>query len=289
MIAQVVDPTMTNPQTNLIDEVTALGSTLAVDQTYRTTCLKCGGGASKERSFSITRTSQSRILYKCFRATCGWGGTIVGGIDWSKEIVLPFEKRLRTLSAPVDKLDENQVRWFRDRFGISPDADTGYCDSKDMYAYKVRGPNQQHRGWQLRSYVPGRSLRADNYIIRDEPFVSWYFPKDKELGGVIVVEDIPSARKVATCGIASVALLGCSIDFERAYEIGANNEGFTILALDRGTLAQALGYKTKYEALWGSVEVWQLDKDLKDVTRQRIRRALYDGATDFISDPDKQE
>lgn len=275
--------------TRLTDEVEAIGSALAPNRTLRTVCPCCGGGSTKESSFCITRTAQGRLLYKCFRATCHWRGSLIDGAIANPEPAVPFSRRLREFRASVSELTDNQLEWFRQRFGLGPDPDTLYCDSKDMYAYRVRGPDRQLRGWQLRAYHAGAPLRADNYVMRDEPFMSWYFPKDKEIGAVVVVEDIPSARKVALCGVAAVAMLGSSLDYERAYEIGDHSEGFTILAMDRGTLPQALNYRDKYEAIWGTTEIWQLDKDLKDVSRKRIREALYDGKSDFISNPDKQE
>ncbi len=91
---------------------------------------------------------------------------------------------------------------------------------------------------------------------------------------------------MASCGISCCSLLGTNLDFERAYEIAERCENFVILALDRGTLPKSIEYRNRYEALWGSVEIWQLDKDLKEVTRKRINEALYDGKSDFISVPD---
>lgn len=277
-----------SPSTTLKDEVAALGAALPDGGTYRGICPKCGGGTSKEASFAISRLKE-RVFYRCFRAKCHWGGTLIEGCYWSDKIDLPFPKNLRLFQRPYDDLDEPQIEWFRTQFGISPDNRTFWVPSMDVYAYKVVGPDEQHRGWQLRNYLPGALIKNDNYVHRDEPFISWYRPKEVLLGGVVVVEDIPSARKVAACGVASVALLGTSVDYERAYEIAEQCEGFVILALDRGMMQTMVGYRQRYEALWGSVEIWQLQEDLKYVARNRIKEAIFNGKSDFISLPDKDE
>lgn len=266
------------------DEVVLVGATLKPGWTVRVICPKCGGGTQRETSCAVSKDSKGVVFFKCFRAKCNWGGTISQGLTVADVEALKVKRtRIRTLNDPIEPLDAIQVLWYREKFGVSPDKDTYYCSTKDMYAYKVRGPDGQTRGWQLRSYVPGVTVRALNYIERDEPFMAWYFPKLPEIGGVIIVEDIPSARKCATCGIASVALLGNSIDFERAYEIAGKCENFAIIALDRGTLMQAISFRQMYESLWGSVEIWQLQEDLKYVARTRIREAIFDGKSDFIS------
>lgn len=265
------------------DEVQFLAQELAMGQTKRYRCPKCNGGQSGESSFAISKSFQGRVFYCCFRAKCSWRGTIFSGLVTGDKIALPFAKLQRRFDRPTEELDQHQLTWYREKFGLSPDSGVCYCPSKDMYAYKVYGPDAQIRGWQLRDYTPGAVIKADNYLHRDEPFISWYWPKETLLGGVVVVEDIPSARKVASCGVAAVALLGTSIDYERAYEIAAYSESFVILALDRGTLMKAIEYRQRYEILWGSVEIWQLKEDLKDVKRTRIREALYDGKSDFVS------
>lgn len=269
------------------DEVVFIGEGLGVGQTKRSVCPKCGGGESREQGcFAVSRSVPGRVHFICFRAKCSWKGTISAGTLVGGKIEVPYEKRLKKFSRSVEDLNAIQIQWFRDKFGISPDDDVVWCDSLGMYAYQIRGPDGQLRGWQCRDYRPGAIIKASNYVHRDEPFISWYHPDERNIGGVVVVEDIPSARKMASCGVTSVSLLGTSIDFERAYEIAERCENFVILALDRGTLPKCIEYRNQYEALWGSVEIWQLDKDLKAVTRKRINEALYDGKSDFISVPD---
>lgn len=272
----------TKMETSPYDDVVFLGHALQVGETQRYQCPKCHGGQSSEASFAISKSLYGRIHYCCFRAKCQWRGTISAGVHVGDRIELPFAKRLRIFDRPTEELTSDQIAWYREKFGLSPDSDVRWCDSTQSYAYKVFGPNGQRRGWQLRDYRPGATLRANNYVERDEPFISWYFPDKPEIGGVVIVEDIPSARKVSSCGIASVALLGGAIDYERAYEIAALAENFVILALDRGTLPKQIEYRQRYECLWGSVEIWQLQEDLKYVNRKRIREAIYDGKSDFV-------
>lgn len=267
---------------NPYDEVQVMAETVPLGCTTRFMCPKCAGGVSREKgTFAVSRTDGGRVYFCCFRAKCCWRGTITSGLV-SQVAAAPISK-IRLFTRPTEELTSEQLVWYRTKFGLSPDHGVRFCPSSGMFAYKVYGPDNQVRGWQLRDYNPGVTVKALNYLHRDEPFISWYFPRKPIIGGVVVVEDIPSARKVASCGVAACALLGTAIDFERAYEIASLAENFVILALDRGMLAKQIEYRQKYEALWGSVEIWQLQEDLKYVNRKRIMEALYDGKSDFIS------
>jgi len=279
MIAQVI--TLPSQKTNL-EEVELLASTLSKGTTYRGICPRCGGGQSKENSFAVSKSTSGSLYFKCFRAKCQWQGTLRGGVITAENITAPHHAT-RLMDRPVEALDENQVRWFREKFGISPDEHVYWVPSKDMYAFKILGPLGQHRGWQLRSFQPTSLIKCTNYNHRAEPFMHWFFPQKAEMGGVVVVEDYISARKVSLCGVAACCLNGTHIDFERAYEIAGYCEDFVVLALDRGTMPQMITYRQRYEPLFGSTEIWQLDLDLKYVSRKRIREALYDGKSDFIS------
>lgn len=279
MIAQVT----TNGRVNPYDEVAALADMLGKGETRRFICPKCSGGYSHEQSFCVTHTDIGRIFYCCFRASCRWKGTLLSGRFVGGGIELPYNKKIRKLERPLDELNEDQLQWWRKEFGMSPDCRTLYCDSREMFAYKVLGPFEEHRGWQLRTHFGEK--KCDNYVHRDGPFISWYKAEKRVFGGVVIVEDPVSARKVSICGVDACALLGTSLDYERAYEIGENSNGFVIIALDRGTISTAISYRQRYECLWGSVEIWALDKDLKYVDKRRIAQGLYEGKSDFISVP----
>lgn len=278
MIARV------NQTAKALDEVELTAETMTNDSTYRGTCPKCGGGASKERSFSISKDAKGSVFFQCWRATCQYRGKT----QRSNPLGTPRQDespRPRLFTHPVDKLSDNQILFYRQKFGMSPGSEISWCGAMDRWAYKVFGPDGQTRGYVLRAHHPkAGQLKSLNYVhLRDEPFIGWYTAPQPWVGGVVVVEDMDSARKVSINGISSVALNGCAIDYDRAYEIGRMSEGFVCLALDRGTMKQALEYRQRYETLWGNVEIWQLDQDLKYVPSQRIREAIFGGKTDFIS------
>jgi hypothetical protein len=287
-------PSIPTTRTTTSSEVALIAEGLNDDDSSRGICPKCKGGQSKEHSFSISRGKGGLCFYYCFRATCNYSGTLLLGTRNGTGQATYGGKtaRARTtriFTRPIEEVTDDQVLWFESQFGFRPSIDVLWCPSLERYAWRVFGPQGQNRGWVLRSYCDTPGPKSLAYPHRDEPFISWSFPEGggPKFGGTVIVEDLASARKVSDAGITAVALLGTHIDYERAYEIRKYSDGPIHLALDRGTMGLMVKYRAKFASVWGHCTIWQLDKDLKFVSRTRIREAIENGFTDFISLPDE--
>lgn len=267
-------------------EVSMIASELAMGETARMSCPRCRGGQSAEKSFICSRNYTGVAFYHCFRATCSFHGKVVLGNDTSVREYKPAKPR--AMDYALESLTSSDIDMFRNVYGVNPDRDTFWCPAVRRYAHRVQGPMGEHRGWVLRDYAGTESNKSLSYPFPDidGPFISWYYPH-KELGsGIIVTEDVLSAKKVADSGFKACALLGTWLDFERAYEIAdvAERTDFVHLALDEGTVQQMLRYREKFESVFGPAKVWLLREDLKYVSRERIRKAVVDGITNFRID-----
>jgi hypothetical protein len=269
---------------NLTLKVELLTQTLGKGESIRTICPKCGGGSSAEKSFLCSRDGGGMVFYKCFRASCDYRGKAVLGAPESG--MEPRQRKLHSFTREIKPLSPDQIVWWRHKFGINPDNDVYWCPSLDRDAIRVYGPEGQHRGWVLRDWTKMGQPKTIGYPERDEPFIGWYPTGSTHPGGpVVVVEDLISARKVCDAGFTAVALNGTTMNWEIAFEIRETHP-FIELALDKGTMNLMIGYKDRFSTLFDGIRIWSLDKDLKYVSRERIRKAMVDGQINFLEIPD---
>lgn len=276
-------------------EVEFLAAGLASGESSRGVCPKCLGGSSGEKSFLCSRDTRGIAYFICFRATCGYRGTvdIHLGPGSSKGPALSPEppRKVYSFRRELRQLTESQVKFWRAKFDINPGNEVYYCPEMERFALRVYGPQGQHRGWELKLIGGTDRQKTISYPEQEfGAFIGWFNPSEvadkDEFSPVIVVEDLISARKVSDAGYRAVALLGTTkFGLEEVYEIRAETDSI-VLALDRGTMNLMLRYRQKYGLLFDDIVIWQLDKDLKYVSRQRIREAVEDGKPDFISHPD---
>lgn len=255
-----------------------IGEGLGVDTGTRSElCPKCGGGATKEKAFSISKDTKGYLYWRCFRSSCGYKGSTGGGTKGPRA----RSREPKILSADLVALVEDQTDYFSDEYGVDQIADEIlWCPEREAFAFPIKASSGGTIGHQLRWY-DGRKPKSESYPgARNVPFIAHY-PNNAQ-HGVVVVEDPLSALKVRSAGVYAVALLGTNMDFERAYEIRVLS-GSLVMALDKGTLPLALSYRDKFSSVFDKITIWSLDKDLKYVTRERIIRAIIKGDTDFIT------
>ena len=264
-------------------QVRLIGDTLSNDSSTRSQlCPKCGGGETKERAFSVSKDAQGFLYWHCFRASCGYKGSTGGGSKGKRTL----SREPNPLTSPLINLDEEQIDFFNDEFGINAQgAGIRFCAESGGFAIPVKGFANNHIGWVQR-WFDGRSPKARNYPeLVSKPFISFHYPGAiKEGLPIVIVEDQLSAMKFYTMNVRAVALLGTTLNWEMAYEIRQLGPYIT-LALDRGTLPLSLQYKSKYELMFDKIDIWQLDKDLKYLRKDRIAKALAgdDKYKDFIT------
>lgn len=276
----VPEETEDSPMTPERKATLIIGESLENDTTERSElCPKCGGGSDKEKSFCLSKDVSGYLFWRCFRASCGYRGSTGGGSKGTRTA----SREATPFRAAILPLTEEQTDYFSDEYGVDQvNSRLGYAPEIDGFVFTVRGPSQQILGHHVR-WFDGRRERARSYPeVRAIPFMSWYSPEYAKYGHpIIVVEDCLSAMKTASIGSTTVALLGTLMDYERAFALREVSSKL-VIALDKGTLPLAISYRDKFSHMFDSVTVWCLDKDLKYVTRERIKRAMA-GATDFIT------
>jgi hypothetical protein len=180
-------------------------------------------------------------------------------------------------------LSGDQRLFFARNYGLGDLRGVLWCPSLSRYVFRVYGPHGETRGWTARDLTGDLTPKCISYPnLKHATFISWYRTAAQEADNVVVVEDQLSAMKVREAGYSSVALLGVALNADRAWEI-AEHSTKVMLALDRGTMPLMTKYAAEFGGLWGAVEIWSLDKDLKYVSNERIKKAVEGGKIDFIS------
>lgn len=239
----------------------------------RFVCLICNGGSNNEKSLAVTR-AKGKILYKCFRDTCGISGCIkqVGGLENNNSTP---SKPPRLFKGETFNLDYNELQLFVDLYGLRSGVTCiiRYSPEDDRYLLPIKAKDGKHRGWIARS-LSGAIPKALTYKeATNEPWLGWF---ETGLSPIVVVEDWFSAAKVFQAGYTAVTISGTHIGWDEAIELGVK-ERTIILALDKGTMPTMLRLKTRYEPIWAGCRILKLDRDLKYESEERIRDAIEFG------------
>lgn len=241
-------------------------------------CPKCGGGASRDKAFSITRLTNGDVAFHCHRAKCGFRGYLRA---YASERVRAKSFTPRLFTADVRPLGDKELNYLSDRFGLDRAlaVDVGewtYSDQMERYLFPVYSRYGERRGLVARSYRPDVRPKVDTYREVEGPFISWY-PAGGRYEAILAVEDIVSAVK-ASPFFRTVALGGTHISDVMAAEIVEEAQGKPILiALDKDATALGIKWANKY-ALWGNFMAWPLSKDIKDQSFDDIWKITYASA-----------
>lgn len=246
-------------------------------ESVRIVCPVCGGGSSKERSMSITKTDGT-VLWNCHRLSCegpgarGAAGDRGGYFVRTKQPerqrkITPYTGSLSHLNGEWRSFLEEKIGWTEEHLII---ARPMYADEEDRVAFPIFGPLGYRRGWVLRSYEPFERTKALTRMDVDEPHLSWY--RRKNNNSCIVVEDIPSAVRASIYSDA-VALMGTGCNYDYAMEIAAYYPN-VVWALDSDATAESIRLCRKYSALFRDSRVLILDKDLKDQEEEELMRNI---------------
>lgn len=247
------------------------GAHLSIGENIRVLCPACGGGKSSERSLSITLGEDGVLRWQCFRAHCDLpSGGGKEGVHASTS--QPVQKKRATFEGVTQPLRQCDLEWIERTWGITDPEHWYYTPEKGgRIAMSVRSPKFLHRGWVLRDITGLSGVKALTYIDNDEEGLAWY--KTSPFAPTVVVEDIPSAVRAATCGVNAVALLGTGVGLNRAIEIGENSQ-HVIMALDNDAISLSFNAARRHALLWGTVDVLPLNKDMKDMKEDELRELL---------------
>ena len=233
-------------------------------------CPKCNGGRSQERSLSVG-VSGGWLWWRCHRASCAWSGKhkLSGREDAPathderrgrykefKRTAIPAA--LKQTLAERYRIDDETI----DRAGWSYTPD--YEGLGERVIMPILSPEGRPRGEQFRSYS-GHPKKAVINGQLDENQISWYRWK-KYAKLLVIVEDIPSAVRLASSGIHSLALCGTTLNLERILEIRALKYNSVVLSLDDDAFNQAVAYVARYNSYIPQLRVKKLDVDIKDMS-----------------------
>lgn len=254
----------------------------AVDpgQTLRVVCPFCGGGSSGERSMAITRNADSGlVLYICFRGHCGASGVIgnpgVVRTTQHAEKPRPFRPWDNSPLVPIVSQDS----WCREQLtawhlNLRDCADWSYDWRDDRLCMPIFGPHYDIRGY-VRRARPGTVPKVlTGRLVDNKPMVHFDLPvKDHKGGGVVLVEDIPSARKISTQGVKAIALLGCTPSDDAMEEVvryARNEASLVVVALDRDAHGQSVNLVRQLSLRVPRAAALLIDKDFKNMTIEEV-------------------
>lgn len=252
-------------------------ATLEPGQSIRMVCPFCGGGSSNERSLSLTHAEDGAILFHCYRAHCGASGAL-GGARRLKRIATPppvrkdsrvkenIEYRLRTIPSGFLPPCWGMPDFVLHVAGVLWDEDT------QRLALPIWGPLGQLRGRVLR-VPPGSGVmpKTLTWMYEDVPVLSWWGSPHNE--SVIVVEDIPSAMRLAHLNYRAVALNGTHLSDDAVEELDSNATN-VLWALDPDAVGKAIAWLVRTRMYFNQCSVLNIDKDIKDMTDTEVESWL---------------
>lgn len=238
-----------------------------------TICPFCGGGRSKDKSFSVSRIATG-LLYNCFRVSCKAKGFIP---DLPGNIIERNKQpKHNTYNYDLVFLSSEQYTFFEEKYEIYAEEievqGIRYNPKLNTFAFPIYNSNYYQIGWLDRDYTGNRKPKSITYLEKaDYPLV--HYPiQELNTKYYIVVEDMLSAIKVsrhASC----VALLGSNFDNNgtQIHEILKRTKDI-VLALDPDAFKSAIGFKRRYEALFNSFTCIYLYSDPKDQSETELRK-----------------
>lgn len=259
---------------SLHDEIRLLALELGEGEGAYTDCPSCG----RKGKFSILM-SDDGVIYHCFRASCSLhdGGKL--STKGSARLVRTRQPRRKQKFTPFTGelcyLDDEWKEYLRTKIGFASyhlsASGVMFAPEEHRVAFPIYNPMGRRRGWSLRSYSAGVTAKVLTRMDNDEPHLSWYMTRPEE-GGVLVVEDIPSAVR-ASAYTNAVALCGTGCNYDYASEIAAHTRAVT-WALDADATAEAILLHRKYSLMFTASGVLTLPKDLKDFEESELKEFL---------------
>lgn len=246
-------------------------------------CPECGGGRSHERSLRVSRFN-GRLRAKCYRASCGWAyngkpGLFVG----SAAVQVPKELQPFRAVHPRPMSDEEKEqlgKLFSIEQGMFDWAKWYHVDDfmgggmGPRFVLPIIGPDGKTRGKTFRSWQ-GHLPKSLINKLADEEMICWYRPH--QYGKVlVVVEDQPSALRLAAAGIDALALCGTVVNDARMNEIRRQGHDKVWMCLDQDATVLAFNIVAAYKKRFQRLLIKPLDKDVKNMTDAEFAQLLED-------------
>lgn len=136
----------------------------------------------------------------------------------------------------------------------------------------VKGPKGNVRGYLLRNFKGNNTgAKTLTYQQTTEPWVHWA----QYTSGVpfhVIVEDIPSAERLAAVNVGAIALMGTHMTDDVESEILEHTAGqMLVVALDRDAVRKGIAIRDRLRMRKSTrVTVGLLEKDVKDMTEEEL-------------------
>lgn len=258
------------------DDVILSYGSLAIDQTSSgNVCPDCKGGRHRERSLNVGR-SGPWLWWRCHRASCGFQGKHrVNGLGEVEETT--DERRGRYREFKRQRIPPAMKAGLAERFHLDEETfdQAGWSYTPDYSGHGARvimpiySPSGAIRGEMFRSYSGDLPKGLINGQLTEEQ-ICWYKFR-KYCRTLVVVEDQPSALRVAAGGIHSLALNGTTLNLARILEIREHGYSKVYLCLDDDATSQAIKYVREFRNHLPSLRIKALsDCDIKDMNAKQF-------------------
>lgn len=216
-----------------------------------TRCPSCGGGRTREASFSVSRIDEG-VLYNCYRASCQYAGFI----PTKAALVTPKkvrESKQKPYIKSTSALSEEVLEFLTNKFELTPEdmeyAGWRYGDEDGRIIMPVRNALGYDIGCVARDYDPHTTCKALAYP--DGTGSPWlaYFERSSS-SWIVLVEDIVSALKISKL-CPAVALMGTSLNDTEAIDIASRFPN-VLVWLDKDAIKQAYKLLEKYKLMFGN-------------------------------------
>ena len=243
-------------------------------------CPLCNGGSHKEKSFSVANNA-GYLEFICFRASCPFKGRaalsgarrssfVAGG----KEPKVSEYVRARQLPPNVEEMlsakyhvEPGMFEWARWRYTKS------YKGHGPRVAMPILDPEGNVRGVNWRSYV-GESPKAVIEKLKEQQEQMCWYRGHNHGTRLVIVEDQPSALRLASQGVDALALCGTLLTLNRIYEIKKQDYKQVYLCLDDDATNVAISHAVLFKARLPQLKILALDDDIKDMDDQNFELFL---------------
>lgn len=236
-------------------------------------CPSCG----RDKKLMVGRFEDGSVGFYCFRNSCSLhsGGRFYEtGAGYAEVRAKRMKKTLERYGGDLEPLSPGWKKLLKEKIGWTEEhlriGDPRVTVDTSRVAFPIFSPMGIRRGYVFRSYS-GETPKALTHMEQEGPSTSFY-RGPRHNNTLLLVEDIPSAVRAAVYG-NSAALNGTGLSIECAEEIAAHFK-HVVIALDYDATKQALKLQRKYSLLFSTTDVIMLDKDIKDMPEDEIKRLL---------------
>lgn len=248
------------------------------ESSKETSCPQCGGGTSREKCFSITRTPVA-VLYHCYRASCGLKGAYKNTNIPVTSLTKPHEGgEYRPFTEPTLPLPEGYYKLLTERYGLTGGEiqrnQIVWGPSLQRVLYPILGPYGARLGMVGRTYAANEHPKS--LIYWEQGNLRFHIPDqspDPKKEKVFLVEDQVSSMRVARFE-PTVALLGTHLDKRSAVWLSRKFREVVVL-FDIGADMSAYKLVREYGSMFRKMKVVpRLPFDPKDMTDDDLKEVI---------------